>query len=197
MQKPRNYDRTSAFGEFTPLELGGHVCKIIKVEETTSSTDRPMIKIALDIAEGKQKDYYRTMFDKDDRPDKKWGCVVYQLIEDRDGNTSKGFKTFIESVKKSNKGFNEDAIWDDNFASYFKGKLIGGVFGREQYKANDGKFKWSTKCVQFRSVDVVREGVEVPEDKYHKDYKNIDITCDTKQHKDFEEIIDDDDDLPF
>lgn len=196
MQKPRNYDNTSSFGDFTPLELGGHVCKIIKVEETTSSTDRAMIKIALDIAEGNQKDYYRNQFNKDDRPDKKWGCVVYQLIEDRDGNTSKGFKTFIESVKKSNKGFNEDAIWNDNFASYFKDKLIGGVFGREQYKANDGKFKWSTKCVQFRSVDVVREGVEVPEDKYHKDYKNIDVTCDTKPHKDFEEIIDDDD-VPF
>ena len=195
MNKPKNYDSTNAYGEWKPLELGGHVCKIMKVEETKSQTGKDMINISLDIAEGDQKDYYADQYRSSDRPDKKWGCIVYQLIEDKDGNTSRGFKTFIDSVKKSNPGFDENAIWNDRFADYFKGKLVGGVFGREQYKNQKGEFKWSTKCVMFRSVDVVREGVEVPEDKYHKDYKNLDIQVDSPSLDDVEVV--DDDDLPF
>ena len=53
MIKPNNYENISIFGE--ELELGGHVCKIMKVEETKSKSGRDMIVISLDIAEGKQK----------------------------------------------------------------------------------------------------------------------------------------------
>ena len=45
------------------------------------------------------------------------------------------------------------------------GKLFGGVFGREQYKGQDGKLKFATKCRSIRPVDKIREGVEVPADK--------------------------------
>ena len=45
MQKPNNYDNTQSFGGFTPIELGGHVCIIKKVEEITSKTGKEMIKI--------------------------------------------------------------------------------------------------------------------------------------------------------
>ena len=38
MIKPNDFDNTLAYGEFTPLELGGHICKIMSVEERTSST---------------------------------------------------------------------------------------------------------------------------------------------------------------
>lgn len=195
MNKPKNYESTTAFGEWKPLELGGHICKIMKVEERKSQSGKDMVVISLDIEEGEQKGYYAEQYRNDNRTDKKWGCVVYQLIEDKDGNTSKGFKTFIEAVKKSNPGFNEDAIWNDKFCDYFKNKLIGGVFGREQYKNAQGAFKWSTKCVNFRPVDVIREGVEVPADKYHKDYTNLDINPSAADNSDFEEISDDD--LPF
>lgn len=166
MKKPNNYETTQAYGDFTPLELGGHICKIMKVEETKSKAGNDMIIISLDIAEGDQKDYFSKQYKADTRENKKWGCIVYQLVEDKDGNTHKGFKTFIKSVEKSNKGFDSDSIWNDDFAGYFKNKLVGGVFGREQYINQNGELKWSTKCVQFRDVETIRKGVEVPEDKY-------------------------------
>ena len=166
MQKPKNYDTVTEYGEFEPLELGGHICKIMNVEETKSSTGKDMLKISLDIAEGKQKDYYSKQYKADTRNPKKWGCIVYQLVEDNDGNTSRGLKTFIKAVAKSNPNFKEDEIWNDKFGEYFKGKLIGGVFGREQFKTQDGKLKWSTKCVNFRDVETIKRGVSVPEDKY-------------------------------
>ena len=163
MVKPSNYDNVQEYGEFKPLELGGHICKIMSVEETKSSTGKDMLRIFLDIAEGEQANYYAEQYKADSRADKKWGCIVYQLTEDKDGNTNRGLKTFITSVEKSNKGFT--VAWGDNFTTCLKGKVIGGVFGREQYQNSKGELKFTTKCVSFRSADTVRAGVDVPADK--------------------------------
>lgn len=171
MQKPANYDTTKAYGEFETLALGGHICRILKVEETTSRSGKEMLGIYLDIAEGEQAGYYKKRYEQDDRPEKKWPCIVYQLTQDRYGNASKGFKTFIQSVSKSNPGFDEAMIWGDGFAEHFKGRLVGGAFGREQYINKNGEFKWAVKCASFYPVDAVRKGIETPQDRYHPDYK--------------------------
>lgn len=196
MVKPNNYDGVQEYGEFKPLELGGHICKIMSVEETKSGSGKDMLKIFLDIAEGEQANYYAEQYKTDSRVEKKWGCIVYQLVEDKDGNTNRGLKTFITSVEKSNKGFT--VAWGDNFAACLKGKLVGGVFGREQYQNNKGELKFSTKCVNFRSVDAIKAGVEVPADKFLNGAKQAVLqTPGTISPLDgFEEIISDDE-LPF
>lgn len=191
MLKPRDYDQTAAYGEYKPLELGGHICKIMSVEETTSSTKKPMLIISLDTApQDKQPGYYTEQWKSDDRPNKKWGCRVFQLVYDEDEHTNRGFKTFITSVEKSNPGF--QVQWGDGFAACFKGRLIGGVFGREQYLNANGEAKWSTKCMFFRSVESIQEGVEVPKDKYLKGYEQPQQTS-----SDGFQAIDDGEDLPF
>ena len=48
MQKPQGYDNAQAFSEFETLEKGGHVCIIKKIEETTSKSGKPMLKIYLE-----------------------------------------------------------------------------------------------------------------------------------------------------
>lgn len=168
MNKPQDYDTTKEFTSFTPLEPGGYICKIVQVQETTSKNGNPMLKIGLDIAEGPNKGFYTEMFKNDTRADKKWGCVVNQLVYDSNGGntTNRGFKTFITCVENSNKGFN--VAWGDKFCDCFKGKLIGGAFGREQYLGNDGNLHWSTKCRWFRSVDEIRAGIPVPDDKLYE-----------------------------
>lgn len=164
MIKPNDFDAVTAYGEFTPLELGGHICKIMDVEERTSNTGKPMVVISLDTApQDKQPGYYADQYRNDTRPERKWGCNVYQLIYDTDGRTNRGFKTFITSVEKSNPGF--QVQWGDGFAACFKGRLIGGVFGREEYEKNDGTTAWATKCVGFRSLEAIRKGVDVPKDR--------------------------------
>lgn len=163
MKKPNNYDTTQAQGQFEPLKLGGHVCKIIKLEETKSKTGKDMLKIALDIADGEQKDYYKQQFDNDTRADKKWGCVAYVMVEDKDGNTNKAFKTFTESVEKSNGGFS--IKWCEDFGPQLKNKLVGGVFGREEYINNNQESKFATKCRFFTTIDRTRKGIDAPKDK--------------------------------
>ena len=90
MQKPNNYDNTQSFGGFTPIELGGHVCVIKKVEEITSKTGKEMIKISLDTDRtDSQPNYYTNSWNNDTRENKKGGCVVYQLVYDAKVNTSR------------------------------------------------------------------------------------------------------------
>ena len=163
MQKPNDYDTTQAYGEFAPLKSGGYICVIKNVNETKSSTGKDMLIIDLDIAEGPEKGRFLKQYVNDSRDRKKWGCTVYQLIYDNDGNTNRGLKTFITAVKKSNPGFIE--MWGDEFCASFKNKFVGGIFGREQYLNDKGEKKFSTKCQNFRSLESIREGVDPPDDK--------------------------------
>lgn len=197
MQKPSDYDSVQAYGEQPKLELGGHIMKIIKVEETTSKNGNEMIMIYLDTDKtDKQPGYFKQRYDNDTREDKKWGCIVYQLINDtQTGGTNPGLKTFHECVKKSNSS-SFKLLWGDKYCDCFKGKLIGGVFGREQYINKKGKAAFATKCFFFRSVGVILEGVEVPEDKLLDENKLSKSPMVTPDPADFEDVSSDDD-YPF
>ena len=73
----------------------------------------------------------------------------------------------IENIEKSNEGFNFVKAGFDEKS--LVGKLFGGVFGREQYKNQEGELKWATKCMSIRTVEKVREGIEAPADKLLKE----------------------------
>lgn len=164
MQKPNNYDNVQATGDFTPLKIGGHILRIRQVEEKKTKTNKDMILIYLDTdISDHQPNYYLDQFKRDKRPDKKWGCIFYQLVLDSNGDTNKSLKTFLTSVEKSNNGFK--IVWGDQFCNSLKGKLVGGVFGREEYRNNDGVAKMFTKCFYFRSVAAIKAGVNAPEDR--------------------------------
>ena len=164
MIKPNNFDNVQALGGFTPLEVGGHLLVIKQIQETKSGNGRDMIRIFLDTqAADKQPNYYQNQFDNDKREKKRWGCIVYQTTTDASGDASRGFKTFIESVEKSNNGFK--VSWDEHFCSSLKGKLVGGVFGREEYINNNGESKFVPKCFNFRTIEDIKTGVEAPKDR--------------------------------
>lgn len=167
MDKPKDFDTAKAWGEYEPLPAGGYVCRIVGVDETISKTGKNMIKIAIDIAEGDHKDRFMESYKVDTREFKKWpnSAVIYQLTEDQNGNTHGRFKQFTDCVIDSNSGF--EIKWGKAFGACFKGKLIGVVFGREQYESRqDGKLKWSTKPQFFKTVQEIRDGrFKVPEDR--------------------------------
>ena len=169
MQKPTDFDNVQAFGDYVALPAGGYVCRIMSVEETAArASGAPMIKISLDIAEGQYKDYFANQYRANTRTDKKWSysAVVNQLVYDAYGNnsTNRGFKTFITSVCESNPGFN--VAWGEGFSACFKNRLVGVLFGREEYVGTDGKNHWSTKALNFRSVKTIHDGTfETPADK--------------------------------
>lgn len=171
MEKPNNYENTQIQGEFTPIELGGHIMEIKEVLEMKSRTGKNMLKVSFDFAsQDVQPEYFLNQFRDDIRPEKKWpnAGTVYIVTEDQEGNCSKSFKTFTTSVEKSNPGFSVQ--WGANFAPCFKGKLVGGVFGVVHDYYNN-------KCIKkrqlrwFRSVDGVKE-VDIPKEFETDAFKN-------------------------
>lgn len=160
MNKPKDFDEVQEFtGGFETLPVGGYVCRIMKVEETTSKSGKDMVNIYLDIAEGEHKDFYADKYKGDTREGKKWGCIFYQLVYDNEGKTNRGYKTLVTSVEKSN---NCKVAWGDGFCNSLKGKLIGAIFGEEEFEYTTGKHAGeigtSIKCMEIRSVDTIRNG---------------------------------------
>lgn len=198
MEKPKNYDETPVFADSKILPPGGYICKIKQVNEMKSRSGKEMIAILLDIVEGDYKDFYEEKFKADTRTDKKWGCVVYQLTHDNEGNASRGFKSFNTSVEESNDGFK--TVWGNDYSKVLKGKFIGGLFRREQFETTDGRKAFSTKCFAFRSVNTIKKGVEVPADKLLVDNKASNSSNKVSDSSaSFYKVEDnvDDDDLPF
>ena len=166
MIEPKGYKDVQEFGEYERLAVGGHVMKILKVEETTSRNGDDMIKIYLDTDKSdKQPDFFKKRYDGDTRENKKWGCIANQLVLDtKTGLASRGLKTFHTCVEKSNSS-SFKLVWGDKYADNFKGKLVGGLFRNEEYQKQDGTTGWAVKLMAFHSVGAVLEGLKAPDDK--------------------------------
>ena len=185
MRKPDNFDTVAASLAFEPLTLGGHACIIKGVEETTSKAGRPMLKVAIDMAEeDPQAGYYAEKFANDDRPNKKWPCISYVVEEDKDGGCSRQLAGFVTSVEESNPGFKFP--WDN--PGYLKGKKVGGVFGQEEYKNDKGEIKKATKLFWFCSLERAADA-KVPKLKEYKAAQSPANTTDWKSISN--------DDIPF
>ena len=160
MEKPKFYDKAQVLGEYTPIQLGGHKLVIKQVEEITASNGNQYIKVSFDTAnDDVQPNYYSNAYKGDTRENKKWSGVTTVFPTDRDGKTSKSFKTFCTAVEHSNAGFK--MVWGDQFCNALKGKAVGGVFGEEEYINNAGEVKTANKLFWFRGIDKVMN-VEVP-----------------------------------
>ena len=138
-----------------------------------------MIKVYLDTDKSdKQPEFFRQKYENDTREKKLWGCILYTMPYDSVGKTSGRFKGLVESVEKSN---NCKAEWGENFYHWLEGKLIGGVFGEEEYLNRNNELKKATKCFRVTTVERIKKGVPVPKDKL-LEVKPVEL---------------DDDDLPF
>ena len=158
--KPAGYDEVQAGGDFTPIELGGHKLVIKKLEEVTASNGNKYLKVSFDTApDDKQPNYYAEQYKNDTRDTKKWGGVATLFPTDQQGKTSKTFKQFCTSIERSN---NSKIQWGAGFEASIVGKVIGGVFGEEEYYNQNGEVKTARKLFWWRSVDSIGD-VNIPE----------------------------------
>lgn len=192
--KFKDYDEIQVFEGGAQLPVGGYELTIVgaKVEQFTNCE---ILKIAFDIVNHEQfSGFYANRFKsaKAQNPDAKWGGVFDVFIpkddgSELDGYTKQAFKRFITSVEKSNEGY----VWNWDEKS-LKGKVFGGIFGREEFITKEGDRKFAVKCRFPRSIDSIRSGdYKIPEDKLLKGLNTATATID-----DYEEILDPDD-MPF
>ena len=200
MQKPNNYDNTPAGGSYEAPEQGGHHMIIKQVNETQTKAGKPMVVILVDFAKNdKQPELFMTQFKDDIRPEKKWprGGTIYYTTTDKDGKTSRNFKTFCTCFEKSN---GTTINWVDNSAQWcgqFKNKKIGGVYGivHSEYQ---GEEKVRTEFRWFVTDDKV-ESAQIPNEKMLSEAERARLTSKPGSDGDFVNIPDgvDDEGLPF
>ena len=165
MKKPQGYDEAQAItGDYQSLPSGGYICRIKRASEQVTRNGKQMLVLAVDIAEGDYTGYFQKIFDANANKDKKWpnGSTYRQLTE---GKSMDFFKGMVTCIEKSNPGYVGFDANDNLDEGQLSGKLIGCVFGREQYPKDNGGLAFATKIVQIRSVEAIKAGVEPPEDK--------------------------------
>lgn len=153
MNKPANWDSVEAItGEYKKLPAGGYVCSIVRAECTKSKNGKEMLKLAIDIAEGKYKDFYLNQYLQEQERNKeqaKWRGSYYQLTE---GDSMGRFKGMLLNIEKSNPGYS----WNWNEKS-LEGKLFGGVFREEEYINRNGGLSTTVKLISIRPVEGITE----------------------------------------
>lgn len=165
IKKPAGYDEAQVYGDFEKLPLGGHVCKI-KTTRIDSYDWGNVLILAFDIAEGSTSDgFYQRNFTAQQPENRKWKGTYRITIpaenpaDEKEAKTVSIFKTAMDCIEKSNPGY----VWNWDESS-LKGKLFGGVFGRKEYDF-EGRHGFYTECRFIRSVEEIKKGVEIPEDK--------------------------------
>lgn len=167
MERMVGYEDAQAMnaGERETIEPGGYVCRIISAEERLSKSNKKMLVIYFDIAEGDKADFYKRRFEEDRKantdPTKEvyWRGVHRQMLEgDKAVNYLKGL---MNTLKESNLGFEWD--WDEKKLAGLK---FGGLFGREEYEKQDGSVGMTTRLRFIRTIDFILDGdYEIPADK--------------------------------
>ena len=112
MKKISGYDKIQESGSFKKLPVGGYVVKILSAIDVP---EKEYLRLSFDIAEGPNKGFFAEEYKNNTRENKKWSAsaTINQLVYAANGETSKGFKTFIEAVKNSNAGLTDDKIFGD------------------------------------------------------------------------------------
>lgn len=157
------YDKAAAYdGSFDRLPAGGYVCRIMKAWVECTPNNSEMLVLALEIAEGDYAGYFRKVYDdkKTSNPNVKWPCMFKQFTLGTDGQTNPFFKGMLKSIEESNMGY----AWNWQEAT-LQNKMIGMIFREEEFLASDGTTKTTVRPAFPRSVQRIRNGVEVPEIK--------------------------------
>ena len=169
-KKPSDYDSVKAGGDFKVLPAGGYICRIIKAEETTSKNgNKPMLKVAFDIADGEYNGYFMDQFQgrraaAENPQEVKWpfSGTKWVMFLDNEGKTNRDFKAFCTALEDSG---TEVWVKDTLDASRLKDALVGIVFRREEHEYMNQR-SWRTVPFRFRSVKAIQDGdFTVPEDK--------------------------------
>lgn len=166
MNKPAGWDEAQAYdGSYKALPPGGYVC-VIKDAHIDEGRYGDQLVLALDICEGEYAGFYNDSFlqKKTRDPKAKWPCVFYQNVLNKKGLANEWLKGLITSVERSNPGYSFDR---ENYnEATLKDKVIGFVFGEEEWEAPDGRVLPITKPQRARDRESIRDGkFDIPEKK--------------------------------
>ena len=94
------------YGEFAPLELGGHACIIRNADIYKGQTGNQSLRVQVDIdTTDKQAGFFQKQFDNDTRTDKKWsnGATKYYSLKEENLGMLKAFDEVVREYYELDK----------------------------------------------------------------------------------------------
>lgn len=162
MRPIRGYKDVQASGEFERLAPGGYVIRITEVIDE-DAPDKQYLRIIYDIAEGPEAGRY-----KNETPE---NFYRHQFIRSYKEKALPMLKAFTVAIDETNGTKYTDQIEKGFDEKQLVGKLLGVVFGYEEYAATDGNVKERLRVATVMSADRIRRGdFKVPE------LKRLDVT---------------------
>lgn len=168
MQKPKNYEKATAYTQSERLPAGGYELKIENVKldsfKGKDGKEYQNLIIAVDIIAGDYAGFYKNQYQNQTGEDKKWKGVYRCPVPSEDAEESdwrlRRFKTVIGAIEDSNPGYH----WDWNEKTLIK-KMVGGLFCNAEWEMN-GRQGWYTKCHSLIDIEKIRSGnFKVPDDQ--------------------------------
>ena len=151
-----SYNKANRRKAYEQLPKGAYVIRILNVkDEPNKSGVGHHLTIAFDIAEGEYADFYKKLFNDDQREDKKWPVdATYYVTVPEDGCQAyvmNNWDTFFADLEDSNNGY----VFKGNVAE-LTGKLLGGKFANEQTAYNGNvynhtKLRWTCVAEDVRT----------------------------------------------
>lgn len=179
-------------GEFGQLPADGYVCVVTDAQAKQSQfTQKPMLVLTLDIAEGK----YARFFQNGKYPPK-----LFKVVFDNNGHVSPYFKRLLEQFEQSNVQFKIERHFNEKELLNLK---IGVIFRAEEFLNADNKVKIAVNPFRTTTTEKIRnKEFEVPPlkkiESVNEATKKKDGNDSTDGFEDgFQEVDIDDKQLPF
>ncbi len=184
-----DWNNVEAVEGFKRIEAGGYICGITAVEDVES---KEYLKLEFDIIDGEFKDYYRDLYERKGF----WGGNFIRSYKE----SARGFfKKFLNAVEASNPNYRFN-----NDEKTLRSKNVGLVLGYEEYVANSGEVKERIYVADILPIqDITTKNYVVPKlkklqgDDAPNYFSQPAAAYASYNSSEFEEIVDDDDDLPF
>ena len=135
-------------GEYSSLPAGPYVARIV---DMVDNEQKEYVELVWDIAEGEHAGRYSD----------EWGQqhpYAHHLFLSYKETALGMLKGRLESIEKSNPGFDPFAAWDAGRLDMFKGRLVGINLQEEEYLTRDDQVRTRLNVCQVVPVDDVRQG---------------------------------------
>ena len=154
----KKYDgaESKKMSNFSRLPNGGYVAEV-KTARMESYTWGDVLILAIDIAEGEFKNFFKQQYDNNTNEDRKWKGTFRINIPSKKSrylnNDVKKFNNLIFSFENSNPGFHFD--WDEQ---KLKGKLIGVIYRTKEFLKDDGTVGEYSEAAGVTDIQSIRDG---------------------------------------
>lgn len=159
MRPISGYRDVEASSDYERLEAGGYVIRITAV---TNDDAKEYLSLVYDIAEGPEAGRYKSELPEND--------FRHRFIRSYKEKALPMFKAFTVALDESNGTNITDMIETGFNENLLIGKILGVVFGYEEYETNDGNVKERLRVASVMSADRIRKGdFKIPELKKLKE----------------------------